>query len=328
MRKTFIIIFSFGFFLSFSQNTYELRKDEVKRRIRGLKFVNRMVDSLNSYSCNNCKELPRFFYETNFDRKNSWIMSTSLHSYISLRKLIIDKIVNKKLLYAVLRSKDKRLRKSTKIPKKSYLGHINTPFQEYSTYSLVKFRLQELWNEDNIGMSASNYPKEIYYSPDTIKKVYLFDKTLLHNIDNYMNENHFYDDKIGENKKVITVFLSKEISSNNSNYYISSIDVMSYIYFSPISFYTDFKRRPILIYSVKDGVKPPENYSKEFVNYIKDFVYDDMLLDSVTLNKDSSYFKNNFKFISTGPIWYIKKKEVIKNKKIDLIKEKFLSYKR
>lgn len=88
-------------------------------------------------------------------------MSTSLHSNISLRKLIIDKIVNKKLLYAVLKSKDRRLRVHTKIPKKQYLGHINTPFQEYSTYTLVKWRLQELWNEDNIDMGASNYPKEV-----------------------------------------------------------------------------------------------------------------------------------------------------------------------
>jgi len=147
--------------VSFSQNTYKLRNNQVKERLRGLKFVKKMADSLNAYSCSDCKQLPNFFYDANFDRENNWRMSTSLHSNISLRKLIIDKIVNKKLLYAVLKSKDRRLRVHTKIPKKQYLGHINTPFQEYSTYTLVKWRLQELWNEDNIDMGASNYPKEV-----------------------------------------------------------------------------------------------------------------------------------------------------------------------
>jgi hypothetical protein len=90
--------------------------------------------------------------------KNGYRMSISMHASVSIRKLIIDRITNKKLLNAVLINKDKRLRKSTKIPKKSYMGHFVIPYQEYSTCELVKYRLQELMNGESMGKQATNYP--------------------------------------------------------------------------------------------------------------------------------------------------------------------------
>ena len=72
--------------------------------------------------------------------------------------MIIDRLTNIPILEAVLKDRDRRLRKKKKVPKKSYLGHVVIPFQEYSTYELVKYRLQELMNERNMGKGASNYP--------------------------------------------------------------------------------------------------------------------------------------------------------------------------
>jgi hypothetical protein len=73
--------------------------------------------------------------------------------------LIIDRITNTPLLEAFLRDKDRRLNKKKKVPKKTYMGHVVIPFQEYSTYELVKYRLQELMNEEIMGKGASNYKK-------------------------------------------------------------------------------------------------------------------------------------------------------------------------
>ena len=41
------------------------------------------------------------------------------------------------------------------------MSDVIIPFQEYSTYILVKYRLQELWNEDSMGKDAINYPTAI-----------------------------------------------------------------------------------------------------------------------------------------------------------------------
>lgn len=157
--KNFLILF-FGLFVSicFSQNTYELKEFELEELKRGLNYVQKYADSLNNFECDRCKVLPDFFYEHDFDRKSGYKISTALHSSVSIRKLIIDKIDNEPLLNAVLRAKDKRLRKRTKLPRKHYMGYVPIPFQEYSMLELVKYRLQELMNEKNMGKRASNYP--------------------------------------------------------------------------------------------------------------------------------------------------------------------------
>lgn len=102
---------------------------------------------------------PVFFYEYDFDKKHGRHLSPhAFHGYVSIRKFIIDNINNIDLLYAVRRSKDKRLKKSNKIPRKIYRNTVIIHFQEYSTYELVKYRIEELRNEEERGLGASNYP--------------------------------------------------------------------------------------------------------------------------------------------------------------------------
>ncbi len=160
MKSVLFIFLSLSVSLCHAQqNSFKLNDDQLRDIKKRIGFVNKYADSLNSYSCGNCKNIPPFFYEYDFDKKNTsnWL---SMHLGISLRKIIIDKITNTNLLKAVIKSKDKRLKKRTKIPKKLKLGDIVLPFQEYSTYDLVKYRLQELLNETYLGKGASNYPKQ------------------------------------------------------------------------------------------------------------------------------------------------------------------------
>lgn len=157
MKKLLILFFGLSVSFCVSQNPYKLNQSQLRRLNNGIDNIQKYADSLNSFECANCKVLPDFFYNFNFDRENNsnWI---GLHTSLSSRKLIIDKIDNESLLRAVLRSKDKRLRKRTKLPKKYYSGYVTIPFQEYSTLDLVKYRLLELENEENMGKKATNYP--------------------------------------------------------------------------------------------------------------------------------------------------------------------------
>ncbi len=163
MKKLLALLFGLSVSVCFTQNTWKLREDQLITLKEGFIYVQEYADSLNSFECNNCKVLPDFFYNYNFDRENSYRVSKGLHSSPSIRKLIIDKINNEPLLKAVIASKDRRLKKRHKIPKGRVKGrflnyYIITPFQEYSTYKLVEFRLEELMNERDIGKGASNYP--------------------------------------------------------------------------------------------------------------------------------------------------------------------------
>ncbi|MET1260684.1 hypothetical protein ABV409_15155 [Flagellimonas sp. DF-77] len=158
MKKICLFLCGFSVLICFSQNEYELRESQLRRLKTGLDYIERYADSLNKFACNGCKVLPEFFYQYDFDKKNGHLIPSGLHSSVSLRKLIIDKIENESLLNAVVKNRNKNLRKRTKLPKNNYLGYVPIPFQEYSMKDLVKFRLQELMNEENMGKKATNYP--------------------------------------------------------------------------------------------------------------------------------------------------------------------------
>ncbi|MFK7750391.1 MAG: hypothetical protein AB8B65_18510 [Kordia sp.] len=122
---------------------------------RRTQFIQKYADSLNSYKPNNNK-LPCFFYRSNFDRENSELL-TSVHDGTSLRKLIIDRVINIELLISVVESNSNKIKKKPKKAKNaSPYGIIR--FQDYSIYELAKYRLEELLNEYDMGKKAPNYP--------------------------------------------------------------------------------------------------------------------------------------------------------------------------
>ena len=161
MKTIVFVFFCIGIVSgSYSQEKeFELRENQIRAIEKRNDFVARYADSLNAFVYKKGIELPDFFYNYNFDKENriGWI---GLHTPISLRKLIIDKVTNVNLLEGVLFSNDKRTKKRFKIPKRQYMGDIFIPFQEYSTYDLVKYRLEEIANENNAGKRASNFPSE------------------------------------------------------------------------------------------------------------------------------------------------------------------------
>lgn len=120
-------------------------------------FVNEYVKRLNSYSYEKNKKIPEFFYKYHFDieNKRNWL---NRHTATSLRKLIIDKINNVELLENVLKSRNRFIRKCKRVPKNPRNYEVIIPYQEYSTYDLVKLRLQQIINDQNMGKRASNYP--------------------------------------------------------------------------------------------------------------------------------------------------------------------------
>lgn len=160
MKKLLYIIIYLSFSICFSQqDSIRPAGKAMLIKIKNRKeFVTEYVKKLNSYNKN--EKIPTFFYEYNFDDKNKryWV---SRHSAISLRKLIIEKIDNKDLLKAVLKSKDRLIKKrKRKKRERGYFVVFNNPFQEYSNYDLVKLRLEEIWNDDSMGKNVPNYPKE------------------------------------------------------------------------------------------------------------------------------------------------------------------------
>ena len=119
-------------------------------------FVNRQIDSLNNFNVTEDCILPAFFTNPNFDHQYGNQFMHGMHGRISLRKLIIDKLTNYFLMLYVLQSKDKRVRKKYKgRPKRFYLDYSRIPFEQFSTYELVDLRLDEMDNEDNIGIKRN-----------------------------------------------------------------------------------------------------------------------------------------------------------------------------
>lgn len=136
------------FFYSYSQDSIKPdEKYKLARENRSI-FVKSYADSLNQFNLNKKSKIPHFFLRYNFDNENS-NFKTHMHDETSFRKLIIDKINNTELLRAVLKSKNKQLKKTVPLPKNSIYGI--KAFQEYSTYELVKYRLEELINEYSSG---------------------------------------------------------------------------------------------------------------------------------------------------------------------------------
>lgn len=97
------------------------------------KFINSYVDSLNSIT--QFQSVPRFFLDYKFDKEKTYYWKSSHHPH-SLRKMIIDRIVNKKLLVFIKDSSNPNLKK--------VLNLWSIPYSKISTYELVIKQLKQL----------------------------------------------------------------------------------------------------------------------------------------------------------------------------------------
>ena len=150
MKKVIFILFSLMITNSYSQqgSIKPLKDSALKIIEKRTDFIDKYSDSLNEYNFEKEKKIPAFFLKYNFDRENSEYL-TSMNDETSFRKLIIDKVDNIQLLRAVLLCKDRRLKKTIKLPKNTIYGI--KAFQGYSTYELVKYRVEELINKYHSG---------------------------------------------------------------------------------------------------------------------------------------------------------------------------------
>jgi hypothetical protein len=123
--------------------------EKINRRIKEREaFIKSYVDSLNTYKNREKCELPYFFISENFDQKYGGKFLLSMHSPISLRKLIIDRIDNYEILWCVNDSSDPRVR--LKDTSKTRCLHCKIPFDQFSTQELVCLRLDELMNKKHL----------------------------------------------------------------------------------------------------------------------------------------------------------------------------------
>ncbi len=134
----------------------ELKREKINSERES--FVNEYVEMLNGLVIENYEncDLPEFFTNPNFDHQYGSQFMHGMHGRISLRKFIIDRLTNYNLMWCVVQSKDKRIRKKYKgKSKRFYLDYSKIPFEQYSTFELVDMRLDELENESNAGIKTN-----------------------------------------------------------------------------------------------------------------------------------------------------------------------------
>ena len=103
------------------------------------RFVILRVDSLNNWKNS---DMPFFLKEYDFDYhySNLW---DGLHQPISLRKLIMDKVTNKAILLAIIKSKKIVYKRISKLFT-TYYQKSTIPFQNFSNRLLAKQQLIRL----------------------------------------------------------------------------------------------------------------------------------------------------------------------------------------
>lgn len=109
--------------------------DKVKER---QEKINAFADSLNSYAEG---ALPNFLFDECFDLQRS--LWEGLHSPVSLRWKILEKVINKEALKRVLATNDERLKRKCKYDKGSN-PEIIIPMIEKSFCQLLRKRYKQL----------------------------------------------------------------------------------------------------------------------------------------------------------------------------------------
>jgi len=142
------------------------------------------------------------------------------------------------------------------------------------------------------------------------------DNELLKKIDSYLKENYFEDDS----KRIACIYLSSKINQNNKDYYIGSISNISSIYYYPYSFYFSHKGRPILVYSKMDGFLNPDDYDEQLINTLKEYLYDDMLVDYIHKTNNSYEYKDAAFILHHPKIWVVSNEGININKDFSSIK--------
>lgn len=101
-------------------------------------FIKKIAQELNSWKEGD--SLPSFLYKVDFDSRHGGYWWT-LHTPLSLRKMIFDLVDNEKILLEIIRNKN-IFDKTSDIPIQDFVP----PFSDYSNYELSKYRLEEIYN--------------------------------------------------------------------------------------------------------------------------------------------------------------------------------------
>jgi hypothetical protein len=107
---------------------------------------------------------------------------------------------------------------------------------------------------------------------------------------------------------IIYVIFENNISNSCNTIYLQRISNISDLYFRPVSYYTKVDNVIVLICSPKNGFVDPVNYEKHFMNEIRLFLIDDMLMRSIVKNEFGCYDIEyvNIGTIDHSDIWKVK----------------------
>jgi len=101
--------------------------------------INIFADSLNNYKRG---RLPRFLFDECFDlQAGLW---EGLHSPVSLRWIVLEKVNNKQALKKILESHDKRLKNKCNYNSQGTYPELVIPLLEKSFYQLIQERYDQL----------------------------------------------------------------------------------------------------------------------------------------------------------------------------------------
>lgn len=143
-----MIIFLLIGFESFSQDTISIKLSDLKGNMdfslekRRNLFISNLADSLNNYKEG---KLPFFLSIYDFDYLNSSFWDSN-HQPNCIRKMILEKVYNQKSLYAILKSKNKNYKKTSKLLLQ-YFTPTKIPYQDISNWHLAKEQLKKLHNK-------------------------------------------------------------------------------------------------------------------------------------------------------------------------------------
>ncbi len=152
-RMLFYLVFSSIYFVTnncYSQDStdwqtaFDTLKPISQSKTRDV-FLKPYIDSLNNYRNG---DLPVFLSDYRFDSRYL-VYWNSLHSPISLRKIIFDAIDNRMILEKIIKLKDEKFKKAENINNAKNEYNIIIPFAKFSNMELAKFRLEELKQEMN-----------------------------------------------------------------------------------------------------------------------------------------------------------------------------------
>lgn len=116
-----------------------------------------------------------------------------------------------------------------------------------------------------------------------------------------------YRDLYPKNSIIFLAF-QNSISKPQNLVYVQRISNLSFLYFTSISYYTKIDGIPVVISSPKNGFVNPSYFDEVFINEMKLYLHDDLLMTSIVKNEYGGYDYEmvDYGVLTHSLIWKVK----------------------